>query len=642
MAKTIPPGPAEPRQDASRRQLKQAFTRLTILLAVIFSVRYFYWRAHDTQNPLAMWFFYVFLAAELLNFLEAALFYVTTWKPSRQGARAPLPNRTVDVLIATYNEPVSLLRETVICAVAMKYPHKTYILDDGNRAEVRELARQFGCGYFARTERRHAKAGNLNNALKLTDGEFIVTLDADHVPMPDLIDQTIGFFGDPAAAAVQTSQDFYNLDSFQHLTEWRRQYAWQQQELFFSVIQPGKDGYNAAFYCGSPAMLRRKALEDVGGFATETITEDMHTGLRLQRKGWRVIYYNRTLARGLAPQTYTGFVTQWHRWGHGAMQVLRQEKPIFGKGLTFGQRVCYFASFYFYWMSYQKLLYVLTPIFCLLTGIFPLVADPAAFVRYFLPYFLLNLLATAPLQGGLRGFLLSEQFNLAKMPVLMKSVAGLFRRESHFAVTPKSRAPGARWADVGFHLVLLAGLVVGIVVGGWRLYRAAPGFQYWVLVVTLLWAIFYLLLTTPVVWRAVVREELRSSYRFPRQLHLPVTFAYVSTTGERKNGQTYARNLNRSGFSVTCDYAIPQGTLLEVELKLSRRSIRARGRVIHSRNLRVRGKRRVVNGVQFEQIDPIDQDEISKFLFWEIAPRHGNLLRLTKTTQSKEPGHGSS
>jgi cellulose synthase (UDP-forming) len=185
-----------------------AFARLLVVLAIPFSLRYFYWRVGTTMNPVARWFFYLFLAAEMLNFIEALLFYFTAWKPAHHAVPAFLPGHTVDILIATYNEPVHLLRETLVCAVSVKYPHKTYILDDGNRAEVRALAAELGCSYITRENRIHAKAGNLNNALRQTDGEFIVTLDADHVPMPDLIDQLIGFFNDPKVAAVQTAQDF--------------------------------------------------------------------------------------------------------------------------------------------------------------------------------------------------------------------------------------------------------------------------------------------------------------------------------------------------------------------------------------------------------------------------------------------------
>ena len=135
----------------------------------------------------------------------------------------------------------------------------------------------------------------------------------------------------------------------------------------------------------------------------------------MQKKNWRVLYHNKTLAFGLAPQTFLGFSTQWRRWGSGCMQVLRSENPIFGKGLSLGQRICYFASMYFYWMSYQKLLYMLTPIIALITGIFPLITTPELFVKYFFPYFFLNLFASVLLQGGFTSYIRSEQFNILKM-----------------------------------------------------------------------------------------------------------------------------------------------------------------------------------------------------------------------------------
>lgn len=609
--------------------------RIVIIFAVIFTVRYFYWRFDATMNPAAKWFFYIFIVAEMLNFLEAGLFYFTTWKPTDRVPLSAVPGRTVDVFITTYNEPVSLLRETVLCAVSLTYPHKTYLLDDGDRPEVAELAHELNCSYISRKERTDAKAGNLNHALKLTDGEFIVTLDADHVPMPDLIEQLIGFLEDPSVAAVQSTQDFYNLDSFQHRTHLEKQRAWQQQELFFSVIQPGKDGHNAAFYCGSPAILRRKALNEIGGFATESITEDMHTGLRLQKKGWKIIYYNRTVARGLAPQTYRGFATQWHRWGQGAMQVLRKENPIFGRGLSFGQRISYFASFYFYWMSYQKLIYIATPIFCLLSGIYPLIARPKTFAMYFIPYFLLNIIATAALQGGLRGFWLSEEFNLIKMPVLMTTLGGLFRREAPFKVTPKARDTSARWTEVWVQSLLALGVIVALGVGAWKLAHTAPGYFFWAIAVNVAWAAFYLLLLLPVIWLALRHKELRVAYRFPNRLDVPVLFGYNSQGGHVV-GRGFARNLNRSGFSLTQKSAITPGTILGLELSLPTGTIRAHARVVRNKEFFHGENKRVSSGVVFEQIDPVDQDAISKHLFWEVAPRHGSILKLTRKSQSRK------
>ena len=540
------------------------------------------------------------------------------------------------MFITTYNEPVELLRETVLCAVSMRYPHKTYILDDGNRAEVKQLAEEFDCGYFARIERTHAKAGNLNHGLQNTTGEFIVTLDADHVPCPDLIEQVIGFFRDENTAAVQTAQDFYNLDSFQHKMNWRTRVGWQQQELFFNVLQPGKDRFNAAFYCGSPAMLRRSAIEEIGGFATGTITEDMHTGLKMQKKKRTVLYHNKTLAFGLAPQTYIGFSTQWQRWGYGCMQVMRIENPIFGRGLSFGQRLCYFASMYFYWMSYQKLLYLLTPIVALLAGVFPLITTPELFVKFFFPYFFLNLIASVLLQGGFRSYLRSEQFNILKMHVLMGSSLGLFRKKAGFKVTPKSRANAASLSDVVLP-VLLCGLVtISIIAGLARLVHTNDSFLFWALTVNIFWAAFYLFMLAGVVWSAMHRKELRSIYRFPARLDVPLVVRYTDAALDKQELSGYARNLNRNGLSITSDKFLPPGTAVDIEISLPGQVVHASGEVMRHTNYQVKNARVSPMESASPTIDIRDQDEISKHLFWQIAPREMNALQLTHMSQREE------
>jgi cellulose synthase (UDP-forming) len=449
------------------------------------------------------------------------------------------------------------------------------------------------------------------------------------------VDELIGFFADPKVAIVQAAQDFYNLDSFQHWTNWTARHAWQQQELFFGVIQPGKDALNAAYYCGSPALLRRAALEDVGGFATETVTEDIHTGLRLQRRGWQVAYINRTLARGLAPQTFVGFVTQWARWGRGAMQVLRAENPVFRKGLKFGQRLCYFASFYFYWMSYQKLIYVVTPIFCLLTGIFPLVAVPRTYLLLFTPYLVLNVAASALLQRGFRSFLTSEQFNVLKIPVLMGAMRGLFTTKTEFAVTPKSRAGAAHWTDVRLLLVVELAMVVSVAVGLWRLFHAAPGYEFWAVVVNLAFAIFYFFLIGPLLIRALRQAEQRIAYRFPGLLQLPVRFSYVNSKDATVTDNAFARNLNRTGLSLTLTTALPVGTLLDLELKLADRRVSAAGEVVRQQTIDADGRRRQSVGIRFTRIAEEDQDAIATYLFWKVAERHGQMLHVTASSQAE-------
>lgn len=617
-------------------QLKLAIMRLAMVLATLFTIRYFYWRVLHTMNPAAKVFFYAFLAAEILSFLESGLFYFIGWNPTHYHAPKPLAGRTVDVFIPTYNEPVELLRETVICAIGMTYPHKTFILDDGRREDVRLLARELNCGYFTRDDRKHAKAGNLNNALKQTTGEFIVTLDADHVAMPNLIDEMLGFFADPEVAIVQSTQNFYNLDSFQHLVNWETRAGWQQQELFFSIIQPGKDRHNAAFYCGSPGIIRRKALDEIGGFPTNTITEDMHTGLRMQKQGWRVLYFNRTLARGLAPQTYEGFATQWGRWGKGSMQVLRAENPLFSSKLNFGQKLAYFSSFYFYWTSFVKLAFVLTPIISLLFLAFPLFTDPVSYASFFLPYFFLNLACSVLIQGSVRNFIASENFNLLKMQVLMGSLGGLFQRDSKFTVTPKARASSARIGQLLLPVLLIVALVAALVVGTVRvLHVPLYGYVFWALAINLFWSAVFLVMLNLVVWRSLRRTELRSGYRFRSHIDVPVRVSYTGQSGQIR-GEQFAHNLNRNGVSVSLETAIVPGTAVDVELWLPQRTVRVTGKVVRNKVYKANGRLKLSNGIRFDKISAADQDAISKHLFWEVAPKEDAVLSLTHDSQTEE------
>jgi cellulose synthase (UDP-forming) len=619
----------------TQRRRLLILARIGVVVTALLSIRYFVWRFSGTYNPSAPWFYWAFLAAELAGFGEVLLFYFTAW-PQRTHRPVPAPpDKTVDVFIPTYNEPVALLRDTLVCAVSLKYPHTTWVLDDGNRQEVRSLALELGCRYLAREDRSHAKAGNLNHALKHSTGEFIVTIDADHVPMPDLIEQLLGFFADPTVAIVQANQDFYNFDSFQHATNWGERVAWQQQELFFNVIQPGKDAYNAAMYCGSPAMLRRSALEDVGGFATETVTEDMHTGLRLQLRGWRVVYYNRTVARGLAPQTFSAYNTQWHRWGLGAMQVLRVERPIFRRGLSLGQRLSYLASFYFYWTSVQKLFYLLVPAFCVLTGIFPLVASPTAYLNHFLPYLMANLVVTAAFQGGFMGFVRTERYNLVKLGGMLHSLSGLWQKKANFAVTPKARSDATPWRRMLLQLSLIALLIVAAAVGVFKLAAADETFRVWAYAVNVGFALFYLYLLVPAVRLALKRRELRATYRFPERLDLPVRFRLVGS-GDRAWSEAFARNLNRSGLSITLDVALPLETHLALVIPLPEGEVVAEGTVRWTEMFQQRDGRRYANGIRFDRITPESQDAIVRYLFWEISPKHGQLLSMTAKAQAKE------
>src|SRR5579875_1870823 len=277
--------------------------------------------------------------------------------PGQDLAAVELPRpgpHSVDVFIPTYDESPALLRKTILAARELRLPHRTWVLDDGRRPEVRELCDELGVGYLTRDSNEHAKAGNLNAALARTDGEFVVVLDADFIALPQLLERTLGHFErDERLALVQLPQTFYNVDSIQHVDP-RSPSSWHEQSLFYDVIQPGKNRWNAAFWCGSPAVLRRAALESIGGVATSTVTEDILTSMRLHAAGWRTLYHDEVLAVGVAPGDLDGFQTQRLRWAQGSMQILRsRENPLCKRGLTLAQRLNYLASMTTYFQALQ-------------------------------------------------------------------------------------------------------------------------------------------------------------------------------------------------------------------------------------------------------------------------------------------------
>ena len=262
-------------------------------------------------------------------------------------------------------------------------------------------------------------------------------LDADMVPQPDFLDRTLGYFEDPKLAFVQMPQEFYNWDSIQHD---QKALEWHEQSLFFRVIQPGKNRSNSAFWCGSPSVLRRKALEDVNGVATGTITEDIETSVRLHSRGWSSYFVNEPLAYGIAPETVRSFLVQRLRWARGTMQLYRgPDSPLWIKGLTLRQRISYLSSFLAYFESFQKLILILTPAIIILFEVFPMRIGMQALLLRWLPYFAITILANILNGRGYFRYFQTEKYNLLKMAVFLQSTLTLIQRKSLvFEVTPKS------------------------------------------------------------------------------------------------------------------------------------------------------------------------------------------------------------
>ncbi|HZP28169.1 MAG TPA: glycosyltransferase family 2 protein, partial [Acidimicrobiia bacterium] len=361
-----------------------------------------------------------------------------------------------------------IVEPTLVGCRAMTLPHRTYLLDDGRRPEMRELAAKYGAIWVTRPDNAHAKAGNINHALTRTDGELVVVLDADHVPRPDFLEATLGYFDDPEVALVQTPHDFFNRDSIQHTSTVRH-----EQTLFFDVIGPGKDRCNSMIWCGSATVIRRTALESVGGVLTDTVAEDFHTTIRMHAQGWRTRYHDEILVQGRAPHDLASFLLQRARWARGNLAVFRtRENPVTCPGLTLRQRVSYFASLYNYFSGLQRIALLLVLTWVLLTGQLPMHASPLTLVTLWLPFTLLAVTATMALGRGSLGAFDSTRFGIMTAGIYIRGVLSLFsRRTGKFKVTPKEGVDSG-----GLPVLRMLGLVTtvaALLLAAWILRVAA-------------------------------------------------------------------------------------------------------------------------------------------------------------------------
>src|SRR5262245_19792033 len=445
---------------------------LIIFLSCFASMRYFYWRIASTINADTYadgTVSILLLAAEIYGLLILFLGYFQTIEVQKRPFSMPSTFPSVDIFIPTYNETLDIVRRTVIGAQAIDYPHKTvYVLDDGHRPAIRVMAEDLGAVYLSRPDNEHAKAGNLNYALQLTHGELIATFDADHVPVRGFLNKTVGFFEDSRVALVQTAQTFFNPDPFEKNLGLTGKIP-PEQRFFYHVIQPGNDFWNSAFFCGSCAVLRRSALESIGGFKTETVTEDAHTSLELHSSGYASVYLPTPLAAGLATESYRGYVQQRMRWARGMAQILRLDCPLFKPGLTVPQRVNYFNAMLHFFFGIPRLIMILAPLSFLLFGILPLKADVAAVMAYILPHVALSMIANSIISKNYRHSFYAAVYEVSIAPytAAVTLLALVNPRLGKFNVTEK----GTNQATARFDfetsmptLVLLGISVLGLMV----------------------------------------------------------------------------------------------------------------------------------------------------------------------------------
>jgi cellulose synthase (UDP-forming) len=376
------------REDRLRRAAGQIF----LLANVGFGLLYIFW--FFSALNWSVWYVALpFLLAEIAGLVTATYFAIIIWYPRYHRPEGLSWDQTpsVDVLITTCGEPLTILERTLTAVAQIDYPRKkVYVLDDAASSGVRMLAEQKGCHYIARADHSNAKAGNLNHGLSQTQGEFILTLDADQIPDRDIIKRIVSYFKFSNVGFVQSAQRFVlpEGDPFGN-----------SDELFYKVMQPGKDNDNSAFSCGSGVVYRRTAVESVGGFSTWNLVEDVHTSMKIHAKGWKSVYHNHPLTTGTAPADIYSVYKQRQQWATDSLRLLFWDNPFKHAGLTLKQKLQYFQIGYVYVASgFMMPIYFLIPSWSLITGHFLTNGPVFDYAFYRGVYFLFTLLALVTLE----------------------------------------------------------------------------------------------------------------------------------------------------------------------------------------------------------------------------------------------------
>jgi cellulose synthase/poly-beta-1,6-N-acetylglucosamine synthase-like glycosyltransferase/tetratricopeptide (TPR) repeat protein len=596
-----------------RDSLDRQWPRQTaIVVAAAATSIYLFYRLFWTMNlaslPAAV-FSTALLAAECYAGASLGLYFYQVWRLVEPPLRRPTTGRTVDVFVATYNEDVALLRGTLAACVAMDYPHTTCVLDDGAREEVRQLAESLGVRYLSRTERTHAKAGNLNNALRQTNGEFIVVLDADHLPYRHYITRLIGYFDDPAIGFVQAPHTTYNLDNF--MGHWKRSTKayWEDVRVFFEAVQLGKNRHGVACFCGSAAIFRRKAIDDVGGFATETITEDLHTGMRIHAAGWKSLAVGEEMVVGLAPDDAATFASQRLRWGEGNLSVFAYDNPLTMKGLTLAGRINYFASIASWTFGPARLILYLTPLVMLLSGVAP-VSDMS--VRYVavVGCYLLSVWTAVKVASNGAGQLLGIE--LAMMASFHLQIQALWRalfrrRRQKFVVTRKNgngKRSGLRqmWPQAAL-------VAVSIVAVSWAAARVAFGLSadYFCLAIGGGLAAYHAWLALTVLGRSSRRRHTVEQWRHPLCLAADCVTRDAVTTA-------VSIELNENGCRLLTWEPLDELSSLEIALHSPVGTTICHGMIAQSTPLGGRKPFAYLSDIVFANIDPVERERESDSL----------------------------
>ncbi|WP_313373605.1 UDP-forming cellulose synthase catalytic subunit [Pantoea sp. CTOTU50773] len=521
-----------------RRVPGRLSTIMLIVLSLTISCRYLWWRYTETLNwddPLSLTFGLLLIGAETYSWTVLVLgYFQTLWPLNRQPVSMP-PEITswpsVDILVPTYNEPLSVVKPTIYAAMGIDWPQdklNIYLLDDGSREEFREFAASVGINYVVRPTHQHAKAGNINHALKVAcRSDYVAIFDCDHVPTRSFLQMTMGWFlKDHRLAMLQTPHHFFSPDPFERNLGRFRQTP-NEGSLFYGLVQDGNDTWDAAFFCGSCAVLRRAALDEIGGIAVETVTEDAHTSLRLHRQGYTSAYIRIPQAAGLATESLSAHIGQRIRWARGMVQIFRLDNPLMGKGLKLVQRLCYANAMLHFLAGIPRLIFLLAPLAFLLCHAYIIYAPALAIAIYVLPHMLHTSLTNSRIQGRWRHSFWSEVYEtvLAWYIARPTTVALFNPHKGKFNVTAKGGLVEERhldWVITKPYMMLVLLNIAGIGMAFWRM-AYGPANEMLTIWVSLVWVVYNMIILGGAVAVSVEARQIREAHRV--EIAMPAAIA---------------------------------------------------------------------------------------------------------------------
>lgn len=639
----------------SKVKLSKNKNRFVVWSALIFMTIYILWRIVYTIPPINEYGSIAFIcgillvSAETISAIEALAHYnnmnniIIPKKPVIPDEMYP----DVDVLIATHNEDVDLLYKTVNGCKHMEYPDKKkvhiYICDDMNRSEMASLAKKMGVGYFGLSDNKEAKAGNLNNALKLSNSPYIATFDADMIPTSEFLLETVPYMFLPIMKEnedgswtkrseeeldenfkmgfIQTPQSFYNPDLFQ-FNFFSENRIPNEQDYFFKEINVGRNGANAPIYAGSNTLISREALEAVDLIATNTITEDFETGIKIQSKGYTCYAIDKIVAHGLAPTDFENLIKQRERWGRGCVASFRNTHLLFKKGLKLRGKFSYLSA-YMYWFTFlRRFIYIISPILFIVFSIPVVICDVKGLLFIWLPYYVLYNYALKISSGNIRNHRWSNIVDTVIFPYLILPILAEFFhiKKTSFHVTNKTRTTQQNTDYIlGLpHFLLLIADIYALIVAirDLILYQQVAGIIiiYWLIVngLNLIMALFFIL----------GRQNKRSNDRFT--VSLPITLFYNNIEYQ---GETV--DISDNGMAILLDdpIYIPETKDIEITISSSKYETTLPCKIAHITEIK-EGKWKY--GLMIKEMD----EEQKASYFQIVFDRHHSLANEMSTSVS--------